>query len=52
MSSKFCLYKRHVKNWIKLEQQVCLERNLAFSWEVVDWNTKLRKTKKGGGGGI
>jgi len=48
MSSKFCLYKQHVKNWIKLEQ-VCLERNLAFSWEVVDWNTKLRKTKNGGG---
>lgn len=47
----FLYYKQHVKTWIKLEE-VCLERNLAFSWEVVDWNTKLRKTKNGGRGDL
>ena len=40
------IYKQHIKNWIKLEE-VSLERNLAFSGEVVNWNTKLRKTKNG-----
>jgi hypothetical protein len=51
VSSNFFLYKQHVKNWLKLEE-VCLERNFAFSLEVVDWNTKLRKTKNGGRGEI
>jgi hypothetical protein len=49
MSSKVCIYKQHVKKLDKVRTSM-FRKKLAFSWEVADWNTKLRKTKNGGRG--